>query len=139
MLFYIIGFFTFAVGDLYIVSHPLESNRMIYFFFLLLFYVTMCAIVWFIPILMIKLWLQDFTKQCGYNANIILDNCRKCFDLYSAYEEAFKKAFILFFGMSQIMSIIMIYSSFSSFLINSSFSIDECLHFLGFIFTFAGN
>ena len=139
MLFYFTGFIIFFTGSLSALSNPLIANEKIYFFSLLTVYALLCTLIWFLPIIMVKIWLQDFKLKCGNTSKNYFEDCRNCFNLYSTYEEVFKNLFITFFGSSQILSIVLLFLSFSSFVTHLDISLDELLNFAGLIFTFTGN
>ena len=138
MLFYFTGFIIFFTGSLSALSNPLIANEKIYFFSLLTVYALLCTLIWFLPIIMVKIWLQDFKLKCGNISKNFFEDYRNCFNLYSTYEEAFKNLFITFFGSSQILSIVLLFLSFASFMTHIDISLDELLNFAGLIFTFTG-
>jgi len=129
---------TYFSGNLSVISNPLEPTKMVFFFSLLTVFSILCALIWFLPVILVKIWLENFKIKCGYTSSDYFVNYRDCFNLYTNYEEVLKNFFIAFFGSSQILSIVIIFLSISSLLSEVPYSLDDLIIFAGLLSAFTG-
>ena len=123
-----IGYLMFFLGDL--LQADVDTVETVKFLSLSGLVFIQQGLLWFLPPLLIEIWLQRFIDECG-EIKTAKYNCEYCVNVYEKFESSLKNFFLFFYSSSQIYSIVATFLSFSSFLTNISFEFPKLLSLFG--------
>ena len=88
------------------------------------------GLLWWLPTLLIEIWLQTFIRECEATKSI------KCsgeyfVDTFEKFERSLKNFCLFFYTATQIYSVVATFLSFSTFLTSSSTDLPQILSLFG--------
>ena len=88
------------------------------------------GLLWWLPTLLIEIWLQTFIRECEATKSI------KCsgeyfVDTFEKFERSLKNFCLFFYTATQIYSVVATFLSFSTFLTSSSTELPHILSLFG--------
>ena len=94
----------------------------------------------YIPVIIIDVIIQNFMEECQQKSSFSIDSCLNCFETYLKIEKALEKYLLVHYGSQQILIIVILFTSISSFLSNDYLAAPaaEISNFVGFILTIIG-
>ena len=94
----------------------------------------------YIPVIIIDVIIQNFIEEYQTKSAFSIDSCLNCFETYLKIEKALEKYLLVHYGSQQILIIIILFTSISSFLNNDYLAAPaaEISNFVGFILTIIG-
>ena len=87
------------------------------------------GLLWWLPTLLIEIWLQTFIAECKEVKSI--KQTEYLMDTFEKFESSLKNFFIFFYSASQVYSVVATFSSFSTFLMHISIELPHILSLFG--------
>ena len=122
------GYIIFNIGGLLEVC--VNNTEILKFISLSSFGFLQQGLLWWLPTLLIEIWLQAFIEECKVTESV-KQNGEYFVDTFEKLESSLKNFFLFFYSSSQIYSIVATFLSFSSFLTNISFEFPKLLSLFG--------
>ena len=88
---------------------------------------------WWLPTLLIEIWLQAFIDKCKVTVNSVNQNGEDFVDTFEKFESSLKNFFLFFYSASQIYAVVATFLSFSTFLMNTSVELPSILSLFGLL------
>ena len=87
------------------------------------------GLLWWLPTLLIEIWLQTFIAECKQTKS--LKQTEYLMDTFEKFESSLKNFFIFFYSASQVYSVVATFLSFSTFLMHISVDLPHILSLFG--------
>ena len=72
----------------------------------------------YIPVIIVDVIIQNFMEECQTNSSFSIDSCLNCFETYQKIEKALQKYLLIHYGGQQVLIIVALFISISSFINN---------------------
>ena len=124
------GYIIFNIGGLLEVC--VNNTEILKFISLSSFGFLQQGLLWWLPTLIIEIWLQAFIEECKVTESI-KKNGEYFVDTFEKLESSLKNFLLFFYSASQIYAVVATFLSFSTFLMNTSIELPSILSLFGLL------
>ena len=127
----IFGYIIFNIGGL--LNACVNKTEILKFVLLSSFGYIQQGLLWWLPTLLIEIWLQAFIDKCKVTVMSVNQNGEDFVDTFEKFESSLKNFFLFFYSASQIYAVVATFLSFSTFLMNTSIELPSILSLFGLL------
>ena len=127
----IFGYIIFNIGGL--LNACVNKTEILKFVLLSSFGYIQQGLLWWLPTLLIEIWLQAFIDKCKVTVKSVNQNGEDFVDTFEKFESSLKNFFLFFYSASQIYAVVATFLSFSTFLMNTSIELPSILSLFGLL------
>ena len=124
------GYIIFNIGGLLEVC--VNNTEILKFISLSSFGFLQQGLLWWLPTLLIEIWLQAFIEECKLTESV-KQNGEYFVDTFEKLESSLKNFLLFFYSASQIYAVVATFLSFSTFLMNTSIELPSILSLFGLL------
>ena len=118
----------------------LNKTTLLYFTIFFLYQSFIYIMYMYLPVVTIDVIIQNFMEECQTKSANTIDSSLNCFETYQKIEKALEKYLCVHYGVQQVLIIVVLFQSISSFLNNdyTTVSAAEVYKLIGYIFQILG-